>query len=161
MNKDVFRQKNKIKYKICWTRSQKNLQQFSLLSSSPRAWTSALTPDTMASISSSLKSSRISPRGKRHSQFDKLYCMYSKRFQRLSLHIYIYEDNSLAIVTQGGFSQTQLKHYIFNGVLFWPDASKSLIMTRNRSSGICVSVRSKATRWFFTPVFRNKPARSI
>lgn len=57
------------------TLSVKNLQQFSLLSSSPEARTCVLTPNSMSSISSSLKSSGISPGGKEQnhkSQTDKI-----------------------------------------------------------------------------------------
>lgn len=132
----------------CRTRSVKNLQQFSLLSSGPEARTSALSADTMPSASSSLKRSGISPGGG-----GTVTLSYWKWFQKATSNDVLYDDsmNTVYIVSQ----------YRCKGVWFQPEANKSLIMTRKRSSGICASVSSRATRWFFTPVFRNSPARSV
>lgn len=62
------------------------------------------------------------------------------------------------IITSNGLFQTDK-----GCCRFWmsPEAKKRLIQTRICSSGICASVKSKAMRWFLTPIFRNKPARSI
>lgn len=76
------------------------------------------------------------------------------------LMMYIYADIFIAMMTCS-LGQTLLKHCGYQGNWLWPDANKSLIMTRNCSSGICASVRSRAMRWFFTPVLMNKTARSI
>lgn len=123
----------------CRTRSVKNLQRFSLLSRSPAARTSALSPEVMPSTSSSLKRSGITP-GRKGTITLSDWNWFPKA---LSNDVPDYDQHR------------------YKGIWFQPVANKSFIMTRKRSSGICASVSSRATRWFFTPVFRNSPARSV
>lgn len=132
----------------CRTRSVKNLQQFSLLSSSPEARTSALSPTTMPSTSSSLKRSWISPGRK-----NAVTLSYWKWIPKATSNDVPNYDSKYIVCL--------VSQYQYKGFWFQPEANKSFIMTRKRSSGICASVSSRATRWFFTPVLRNSPARSV